>query len=155
MAWTNSKGFAAMITSVMNRANGVIDCDADTFKNALFDNSVTPSNTVTAANSAYNAGVWAAGGVSDATGWPAVGRNLTSVSSSDASGTYTFTAATTSSANSTTTLAAFYGCLIYDDTAATTVDQGYCYLYLGGANQVTNGSASVAYSGSGILTAAT
>lgn len=155
MAWSNSKAFAAMITSVMNRANGVIDCDADTFKNALFDNSITPDRTVAVASTAYAAGVWASGGVSDASGWPAVGRNLTGVTSSDSAGTYTFTASTTSSANSTTTLAAFYGCLIYDDTAATTVDQGYCFLYLGGANQVTNGSASVAYSGSGIVTAAT
>jgi hypothetical protein len=62
--------------------------------------------------------VWASGGVLDASGWPAVGRQLLSVASGFASNVYTFDAADTVSANSTTTLNAAYGCLVYDDTLA-------------------------------------
>ncbi len=153
MAWSNSKVFQALIVSTLNRDTNVMDLDADTLKVALFDNSITPDRTVSAAASAYAGGVWASGGVLDASGWPAVGRNLASVTSSASAGTYTFDAADTVSANSTTTLAANYGCLVYDDTSSVAVaDQGLCFIYFGGANSVTSGTYTVVWNSSGIFT---
>lgn len=155
MAWTGSKMFGATIESVFNRSGGVIDADADTFKAALFDNTITPSNTVAAASTAYGAGVWASGGVLDASGWPAVGRNLVTPTSAHTSGTWKFDADDTVSANNTTTLTNAYGALVYDDTAATVADQGLSYNYFGGANSVTSGTFTVVWNTSGIAAIAT
>lgn len=145
MAWSNSKIFMAWLEDSFENT-AALDADTDTFKAALFDNSITPSQTVATASTVYGAGVWASGGVSDASGWPAVGRNL-SVTSGFSSNVYTFDSTDTASANSTTTLAATYGCLVYDDT---TGDQGVCFNYFGGANSVTSGSFTIVWNASGI-----
>lgn len=160
MAWSNSKVFAATITDWLNNTTAMdLNTDA-TINAALFDNSITPSNTVASASTAYGAGVWASGGVTDTgtsapAGWPAVGRPLASITSSFSSATYTFDAADTASANSVTTLATVFGCLVYDDTITTPVaDQGICYNYFGGTQSVTLGLFTVVYSASGIFTIA-
>jgi len=151
MAWSNSKIFSAFPTDTFNQTEA-FDLDGDNIKAALFDNTITPSQTVTSANSAYAAGVWASGGVSDATGWPAVGRQLLSVTSTFSSNVYTFDAADTVSANATTTLTNAYGCLVYSDTRTTPVaDQGICFNYFGGANSVTSGTFTIVWNASGIL----
>lgn len=151
MAWTNSKIFSAYVTDSLNNT-AALDLDADALKAALFDNTVTPSQTVAAASAAYGAGVWAAGGVLDASGWPAVGRPLASIASGFSSNVYTFDAADTVSANSTTTLTNAYGCLIYDDTLTTPVaDQAICYNYFGGANSITSGTFTIVWNASGIF----
>lgn len=151
MAWANSKIFSAYVTDSLNRTNA-FDIDADNLKAALFDNSITPSQTVTSANTAYAAGVWASGGVLDAAGWPAVGRQLLSVTSVFSSNVYTFDAADTVSANGTTTLVNAFGTLIYDDTLASVVnDQGICFLYFGGAQTVTSGTFTISWNASGLL----
>lgn len=152
MAWSASKQFSSYVTDVVNRVTNGPKINTDTVEVALFDNSITPSQTVTSANSAYAAGVWASGGVSDASGWPALGRPLASVTSAFASNVYTFDAADTVSANSSTTLAANYGCLIYDHTSTAVTDQGICYLYFGGANQVTAGTYTIVWNASGLMT---
>lgn len=152
MAWTNSKIFSATVTDVMNNVTA-LDVDTDAWKAALFDNTVTPSQTVASASAAYNAGVWAAGGVSDASGWPAVGRPLASITSGFASNVYTFDAADTVSANSTTTLTNATGALIYDDTlAAPVADQALSFNYFGGQNSVVSGTFTVVWNASGIVT---
>jgi len=148
MAWTNSKIFMAFVEDAFENT-AALDLDTDTHKAALFDNTITPSQTVATASTVYGAGVWASGGVSDATGWPAVGRNLASVTSGFSSNVYTFDAADTVSANNTTTLTNAYGALIYDDT---TGDQGICYNYFGGANSVTSGTFTIVWNASGIFT---
>jgi hypothetical protein len=146
MAWSNSKIFMAYLTdSFQNTA--ALDTNADTFKAALFDNAITPSQTVATASTVYGAGVWASGGVFDASGWPAVGRNLV-VTDGFASNVYTFDSADTVSANNTTTLTNAYGCLVYDDTVG---DQGACFNYFGGANSVTSGTFTIVWNGSGIF----
>ena len=152
--WTTSKVFVAYLTDIINNTTA-IDLDSDALiEVALFDNSITPDATVSSANSAYGAGVWASGGVSDASGWPALGRPLASKVSSASSNVYTFTAANTVSANSSTTLAGTYGCLIYDKTITTPVSgQGICFNYFGGSQTVTAGTFTVVWSGSGIFTA--
>lgn len=151
MAWSASKIFQQALIDALGNTTA-IDLDADTPKVALFDNSITPSQTVSAANSAYGAGVWASGGVSDASGWPAAGRPLASVTWVAAAGVCTYDAADTVSANATTTLAGAYGALVYDDTLTTPVaDQGLSFNYFGGANSVTNGTFTVVWNASGIF----
>lgn len=152
MAWSNSKIFMATIEDLLENTTAV-DLNSDTFKAALFDNSITPSQTVASASTAYGAGVWASGGVVDAVSWPAVGRDLASVTSTFSSNVYTFDAADTASADATTDLASVYGCLVYDDTITTPVaDQGLCFNYFGGSNSVVAGTFTIVWNASGILT---
>ena len=154
--WTNSKVFSAFVTDAFNKAKGW-NLGSDTIEAALFDNSITPDQTVASASTAYGAGVWASGGVSDASGWPALGRPLQSLSSGFTSATYKFSAASTVSANNTTTLSGTYGCLIYDHTTtspAGVTDQGICFNYFGGSNSVTSGTFTIVWNASGIFTVA-
>lgn len=152
MAWSGSKIFRPFLADVLGNVTA-FDLDADTIKVSLFDNTITPNQDVTSANSAYAAGVWASGGVSDATGWPAAGRTLASLSVDSATAaTVFFDAADTASANSVTTLAANYGCLVHDTTLSTPVsDQSICFNYFGGAQQVTAGSYTVVWHSNGLL----
>jgi hypothetical protein len=124
MAWSNSKIFRQFIADVFTHT-AAFSLASDTLKASLFDNTITPAQDVSAANSAYAAGVWASGGVSDSSGWPAAGRALTT------------TAVDTGTA---------YGVLVHDTTLTTPVsDQGVCFCYLGGANSVTSGSFTVVW----------
>lgn len=152
MAFNATKVFTAWITDIANNTTAM-DLNTDALlEAALFDNSITPSQTVASASTAYGAGVWASGGVSDASGWPALGRPLASVTSTFSSNVFTFDAADTVSANSTTTLTGTYGTLIYDHSIATPVaDQGICYLYFGGTQSVTAGQFTIIYNASGIV----
>lgn len=152
MAWSASKIFMATIEDVLENTTA-IDLNSDTFKCALYDNDITPDQTVASANTAYNAGQWTASGneVADGAEWATGGVALSSVTSAFSSNVYTFDAADTASGSSAT-LASVYGCLIYDDTITTPVaDQGICYLYFGGTNSVTDGTFSVAYHANGIF----
>ena len=158
MAWSNSKIFSAFITDLMNNTTAM-DMNTDALlEAALFDNSITPSQTVTSANSAYAAGVWASGGITDTgssapAGWPSLGRPLVSVTSVFSTNVYTFDAADTVSANAVTTLAATYGCLVYDHSIASPVaDQSMCFNYFGGSNSVTLGTFTIVWNSSGIFT---
>lgn len=152
MAWSESKIFIALIKDALDNTVA-IDLGADAFKVALYDNDITPDRTVSSANSAFNAGQWATSGneVIDSSGWPTGGRSLVSPTWTSSSGTATFDAADTASANSTTTLTANYGCLVYDDTLTSPADQGVCYNYFGGAQQVTSGLYTVVWHPSGIM----
>lgn len=159
MAWSNSKIYTAYIHDVLANTTATdIDTDA-LIEAALFDNSVTPLQTDTAAHNAYAGagGPWASGGVVDTgtsapAGWPALGRPLQSITLSAATvNPITFDAADTVSANATTTLASTYGCLIYDHTAGSPTDNGICYNYFGGANAVTLGTFTIVWNASGIF----
>jgi len=151
MAWSNSKIFMATIEDVLENTTA-IDLNSDTFKAALFNDSITPSQIVASASTAYAAGVWASGGVSDAPSWPAVGRDLAGVASGFASNVYTFDANDTASADATTDLASVFGTLVYDDTITTPVaDQGLSYNYFGGSNSVVNGTFTIVWNVLGIV----
>lgn len=157
MAWSASKIFAQTVLDQLANATAMdlSGSGVDTFKIALYDNDITPDNTVSAANSAYNAGQWTASGneVSDGTEWDAAGEPLVSPALSLAAAVVKFDANDTASGGSSATLANVYGGLVYDDTISTPVaDQGVCYLYFGGTNSVTNGTFTVVYSASGIYT---
>lgn len=152
MAWSNSKIFMAFIEDSFENT-AAFALNSDTFKAALYDNDITPDQTVTSANSAYNAGQWASAGneVFEAGQWAQGGVALSSVTSSFAANVYTFDAANTSS-GSAADLANVYGCLVYDDTLSTPVaDQGVCYNYFGGANSVVNGTFTIVWNSSGIF----
>lgn len=149
MAWSASKIFSATITDWINNTSA-IDGNADTFKAALFDNTITPSQTVASASTAYGAGVWASGEQTNG-GWSAGGLALASVASGFSSNVFTFDAADLAN-GSAATLSGAYGCLVYDDTiAAPVADQGICYNYFGGAASVTSGTLTIVWNASGIF----
>lgn len=151
MAWSNSKVFANFVGNALDRT-AAFDLDSDTFKVALYDNDVTPDNTVSAANSAYNAGQWAnSNEVSESGQWAAGGVSLTSADITVSTTTIKWDADDTASGGAAD-LADVYGCLVYDDTLSTPVaDQGVCYNYFGGSNSVVNGTFTVVWSASGIM----
>jgi hypothetical protein len=153
MAWSASKIFSATITDLMNNTTA-IDLNTDaSIKVALYDNDITPDQTVASASTAYNVGQWVTTGneVSDGAEWAVGGVALGTVTSTFTTNVYTFDAANTASGSSATLLAVF-GCLVYDDTIATPVaDQGLCYNYFGGTNSVTDGTFTVIWNASGIF----
>lgn len=154
MAWSASKIFMAFIEDVFENTTAM-DLNSDTIKIALYDNDITPDQTVTSANTAYGVGQWVTTGneVSDAAEWPVTGQALGSVTSTFSSNVYTLDAADEVSDGTSATLANVYGGLIYDDTiAAPVADQGICYLYFGGVNSVTDGTFTVVFNASGIFT---
>ena len=150
MAWSASKIFVTLVEDSLENT-AAYDLNLDTFKAALYDNDITPDNTVSTANRAYNAGQWTAAGneVSDGTEWDAGGEPLTGVTSATAAAVYTFDADNTPSGGSSATLANVYGCLVYDDTVG---DSGVCYNYFGGTNSVTDGTFTIVWNASGIFT---
>jgi hypothetical protein len=145
MVWSASKVFMAYLEDSLENTSA-LDTNADTYKAALYDNDVTPDQTVTSANTAYNAGQWVASGneVTDGTNWDTAGEPLTGVASSFTSNVYKFDATDTPQSGVTCTLANVYGCLVYDDTSTTPVaDQGMSYHYFGGVQGVTGGSFTI------------
>lgn len=151
MAWSNSKVFRPFLADALGNV-AAFDLDADSFKVALYNNTITPDNDVTAANSAYNAGQWAtAQEVFQAVQWPQGGVALAGVSLNSATADVVFFDASDTASGSTATLANVYGCLVYDDTLTTPVaDQGISYNYFGGTNSVTNGTLTVVWHANGI-----
>jgi len=154
MAWSASKILIGAIVDMLGNTSAY-DINTDAFKAALFNDTITPSQVVTSANSCYAAGVWAGGGVSDATGWPAAGRSLVTVTLTDYSAaTVKWDADDTVSANDTTTLASCNGALIYNDTMSSPADQGLCYLWFGGPASVTSGRFTIVYHTNGLMSLA-
>ena len=153
MAWTDSKIFSAMVTDALNGTEP-FDLNTDAFKAALYNTTTAPDQTVTSANTAYAVGQWVVGNeIDDGTNWDTGGEPLTAVTSVFSSNVYTFDAADTPQGGATTTLAAVFGCLVYDDTVTTPVaDQGVCYNYFGGSQSVTAGTFTIVWNGSGIFT---
>lgn len=158
MSWTNSKMFSAALVDMLVDTAASYDLNADAFKVALYNDTITPNQVVTSANSCYGAGVWTSGSspnVQDASGWPYAGRSLVTVTCTDYSAaTFVFDAADTVSANDTTTLASVYGCLNYNDTIASPADQGLSYHYFGGAQSVTSGRFTIVWAAGGIVSIA-
>lgn len=149
MAWSNSKIFSAFITDALNNT-AALDLNTDTIKAALFDNSITPSQTVASASTALGAGVWASGQLSNG-GWSSGGLALTSVASGFASNVFTFDAADTANVTDATISGAF-GTLVYEDTlAAPVADQGISFHYFGGTQSVTAGIFTIVWNASGIF----
>lgn len=152
MAWSNSKVFRAVVKDVFDNTMA-LDLGSDVPKVALYNNSITPDQNATSANSAYNAGVWAnTNEVTDATNWVAGGRALasTSLDGSSVSGVVFYDAADTAGGG-VVTLASVFGDLLYDDTLTTPVaDQGIAFHYFGGSQSVTAGTFTIVWSANGL-----
>ncbi len=150
MAWSASKIFVTFIEDCLENT-AAYDLNLDAIKVCLWDNDITPDNTVTTANRAYAAGQWVSAGneVYDAAEWPVTGQALGSVTSATAAAVYTFDAADEVSTGTSATLANVYGCLVYDDDVA---DSGICYNYFGGVQSVTDGTFTIVWNASGIFT---
>ena len=148
MSWSASKVFVAAIVDMLGNTSAY-DMNTDAFKAALYNDTITPSQVVTSANSCYGAGVWTSGSspnVQDASGWPYAGRSLVTVTLTDYSAaTVKWTAADTVSANDATTLSSVYGTLVYNDTMTSPADQGISYHYFSGAQSVTSGRFTIAW----------
>jgi hypothetical protein len=153
MTWANSKIFRSTLRDALGNVTA-LDLDADSFKLANYNNSITPDQNATSALTAYNAassqwtttnevsqaGQWAAGGI-------VIGSTVLDTSTN---GIVMFDGADVAS-GSAATLSNVFGGLVYDDTLTTVVaDQGLCYLYYGGAASVTNGTLTVQFASTGI-----
>ncbi len=153
MAWSNSKVFRAFMGDQL-AGTALFDLNSHTIRVALYDNDITPSQDVTAANTAYNAGVWVSTGneVFDVGEWAQGGVALgTPTISTSVAATVRFTANNAASASGAT-LSNVWGVLVYDDTLASPVaNQGICYNYLGSANSVTAGVLTIVWNSSGIF----
>lgn len=159
MAWSNSKVFGAFVEDAFENT-AAFDQSSTTlgqFKAALYNNTITPDETVAANASAYNTGVWlTTAEVSDGTNWDAGGEPLTSVTHarSGAAGSHVLTwdAANTPQGGASTTLASVFGCLVYDEIIATPqANQGICYNYFGGTQDVTAGNFTIVWHDNGIF----
>ena len=152
MAWSNSKVFRQYLADLLGNVTQM-DLDADTIRAALYDDTITPDNDVTAANSAYNVGQWATANEVYDESWIQTGEPLTGKSVNVATADVVmFDATDTPSSGSTADLADVYGCLVYDDTIASPVSkQGICYNYFGGVNSVTNGTFTIQWNANGVF----
>lgn len=156
MSWSASKVFVRFVKDAIDRTN-VYDIDTDAHKVVLYDNNITPDNTVSSAASGYTGGIWTATGGGSGTNqvyqagqWAQGGVSLASVTWTVSSATVTFDAADTAS-GAAATLSNVYGAYIYDDTLTSPVaDQGICFNYFGGVNSVTAGTLTVVWNASGI-----
>jgi hypothetical protein len=150
MAWSNSKVFVAFIEDALENTSAFALL-TDTHKVALFDNDITPDNTVATANSILNAGQWTQAGneVADGTNWDAGGEPLTGVTFAPTTNVLKFDAADTPQGGATCTLANVYGGFVHDSSVA---NHGLSFHYFGGINGVTAGTFSVVWHTSGIFT---
>jgi hypothetical protein len=150
MAWSASRVFQQWVSDMIANTMA-FDYDADTIKVALYNNSITPDGTVSAANSAYNAGQWAnTNEVTSSTDIPAGGLTLASKTNTASAGNITIDAADTASGSAAT--GTVYGNLAYSDTLASPVaKQGACYNYYGGAVTVTAGTLTIVWHANGLL----
>ena len=155
MAWTASRIFVAYIVDIFGNTTE-IDLPATVVNVALFTDAITPSHIVTSANSAYAAGVWAANEVTDATGWPAGGNAVEDTVTDNTAVTFMYDATDLASVDAHTTLADVHGCLVYaGGIAAPVADQGMCYNWFGGHQEVTAGTFTIVWNASGIFSIAT
>jgi hypothetical protein len=130
---------------------------ADTIDVSLFGNTITPDKTAAVASTGYNTGVWTTGNeITDATNWVAGGRALASKAFAIDTGSSSicFTAANLAGGGNVT-LAAVFGCFVYDFTitAGTVAKQGLCYNYFGGSQSVTAGTFTIIWATVGATTA--
>lgn len=152
MAWTDSRIFRPLIADILDNTTAV-DLGSDIPKVALYNNTITPDNDVTAANSAYNVGQWAtAQETFEAGQWAQAGVALAGTVINSGTADIVFYDANDTASGSTADITNATGSLVYDDTLTTPVaDQGLCYNYFGGPNSVVNGTFTVVWNVLGIM----
>jgi len=156
MAWSNSKGFGALFEDALENTQA-FDLSGGTPKAALYNNTTAPDETVTTANTAYAVGQWVVGNeVDDGTNWDTGGEPITTptFARTGATGSHVLTldGVDTPQGGATTTLAAVFGTLVYDDGQTTPVaNAGYAYVYFGGTQDVTAGNFTIIWHTNGIM----
>lgn len=150
MAWTNSRFFRATYSDVFANV-APITLTTDVPKVALYNNTITPDQNVTSANTAYNVGQWVtAGEVSQVGQWAAGGVAVSGTSLNSATSGVVFYDTNDTASGSAFTGASITGCLVYDDTLTTPVaDQGLSFHYFGGSNSITAGTFTVIWNANG------
>ena len=154
MAWTDSRIFREFITDAL--ANAVAydlsGTGVDTFKVALFNNSITPDrdSAITGYNEATGQWLVANEVIDSTTGtdWPTAGVALASPALSNVAGGIIMFDANDTASGATADIANANGCLVYDDTLSG--KPGVSFNYFGGANSVTNGTFTVVWHANGI-----
>lgn len=151
MAWTNSKMFRAFVADVFDNTMAA-DLGTDVPKVALYNNTITPDQNATSANSAYNVGQWAtAQETFEAGQWAQGGVALASTALNSATSGVVFYDAADTASGSTADITNATGCLVYDDTLTTPVaDQGISFNWFGGPNSVVNGLFTIVWHANGI-----
>lgn len=155
MAWSNSKVFRAFLGDLFTGAVA-FDLDTDTSNIALYDNTITPDQNVTGANSAYGAGVWSTTGGQTGTPqvyhtgqWAQGGIAITSPTVDvSVSAQVKFTTATNPVSGTAATMSNINGVLCYDSTRTS---HGVCYNYFGSPVAVSAGKLTVVIPANGIM----
>lgn len=152
MAWSSSEVFRAWFKDCMDRT-AAFNMETDSFLVALFNNDVVPDQDAAAASTAYNTGTWVTadevtGGASQ---WDAAGESLPNPTVNAGTAGVVFWDGDNVVSGATATIADAYGCLVYNATVSTPVDnQGVCFNYFGGANSVTSGTFTINWAANGI-----
>lgn len=145
MSITQSGIFLATFVDIMDTTQLAVNYDTDTLKAALYASTITPDFSATAANAAYNAGVYS-GTELTGTGYTAGGATLASITFTGASAVATFDAADVSWTSSTITGAR--GVLVYDNTL--TGKNALVLVDLGSSYSTSAGTLAITWSASGI-----
>jgi len=128
-----------------------------TWMAALFNNTVTPDNTVVAASAGFNTGVWVTGNeVTDVTNWVSGGRSLGTPSSPPSGGysaqNYVMLDAADTAGGGNVTIANAYGDFVYDSATTQPVAKlGVAYHSYGAAQGVTAGTFTVVWHANGVV----
>jgi hypothetical protein len=138
MAWSTSNVERSYVNDKFNETANLPF--TDTWKLALFNNTVVPDKDATSANSRYGTpATWVTGNeITDATNWVAGGKAITGLAgTTPASGVYMVDCNDIPSGGNVT-LTGFFGGLVYDDSATTPVaKQAMSHHYFGGTQTVT------------------
>jgi hypothetical protein len=172
MAWTDSRIFREWIACSLGPADGFTGRWDPTagpglvtgdYRVALFDDTVTPDETVLLPGTAYGAGVWAGGEVTDTSGngnWPAGGTPLLNVTYADAGQAVVFTADPAGGPTvGVVTIDGAEGDLLYFTDASGVAaggtpllaDQGAAFHSFGGPQSVTAGFFTVRWNTQGVM----
>lgn len=151
MAWADSKVFRLTLADMLANA-AAFDLDGDTFKVALYNNSITPDNDAsTVLLSSYNGtgSAWlTTNEQTSSTAWPSGGQTLAGLTINTGTADVVFWDANDTASGAGATLSGVFGALVYDTTISS---RGICYNYFGGTQSVTNGVFTVAWHANGIV----
>lgn len=153
MAFNTSSVFRQLVADLFNNTQDMDWDTATTVKAALFPDTITPDNDVSAADSAYDAGVWlSTSEISDGTNWDAGGEPVTSRTISVATADKVILdAVDTPQGGASTTLTDVAGCLVYNDSATSPADQGFCFNDFGGLQSVSAGNFTIIWNTGGVM----
>jgi hypothetical protein len=152
MAWTISGFFSESIEDLFTNTVAWT-WDAGTWNVALFDNTITPDFTVTAANTAYAVAVWVVGNeVDNPAAWPAGGPVLAGGAvTKELPGAGQVQLDATNQSEASTTLVNARGCLLYmGSLASPVVDQSLLAVNFGSDFSTTNGTFAITWDTNGV-----